>query len=29
MPTWEGRLTETERKILTVYLQDIQRKATE
>lgn len=29
MPTWEGRLTETERKILTVYLQDIQRKATQ
>lgn len=25
MPAWEGRLTETERKILTVYLQNRQR----
>ncbi|MCQ0090287.1 cytochrome-c oxidase, cbb3-type subunit III [Roseovarius sp. M141] len=28
MPAWEGRLTETERKILTVYLTDLAQEAT-
>ncbi|WP_324751715.1 cytochrome-c oxidase, cbb3-type subunit III [Roseovarius sp. Pro17] len=29
MPSWEGRLSETERKILTVYLTDLRQEATQ